>query len=104
LGVAGEEVLDLVSGLVEKSLVEVVEHGSHVRYRLLESVRGYASERLVARGEQTEMGRRHADYFADLVAVAEPHFTVPGRRQWIVRLSSPCSGPAKASGQPSAWL
>ncbi len=44
--IAEEDVLDLVSGLVEKSLVEVLEQGSTVRYRLLETVRQYAAERL----------------------------------------------------------
>lgn len=85
--VAEENVLDLVSGLVEKSLVEVLERGSVVRYRLLESVREYAADRLEGEGLQAEIGRRHAEYFEGVVRAAEPHLTLPGRRTWIDRLA-----------------
>jgi predicted ATPase/DNA-binding SARP family transcriptional activator len=81
------EVLSLVSGLVEKSLVEVLEEGSVVRYRLLETVRQYAGERLAADGSADMLYRRHARHFMTLVEEAEPHLTVPGRRAWIDRMA-----------------
>jgi predicted ATPase/DNA-binding SARP family transcriptional activator len=59
----GFEVLDLLSRLVDKSLVTVQAEGPHVRYRLLETVRQYAAERLVERGEAVEAHRRHRDHF-----------------------------------------
>lgn len=84
--IAEEEVLDLVSGLVEKSLVEVLEQGSTVRYRLLETIRQYAAERLEEGGGADAVLGRHAEYFSAVVADAEPHLTVPGLRAWIDRL------------------
>jgi non-specific serine/threonine protein kinase len=58
------DVLELLGQLVSKSLV-IAEQGAGggERYRLLETVRQYAHERLVAAGEAEMMHRRHADYF-----------------------------------------
>src|SRR5690349_23767537 len=50
-----------ISALVEKSLVEMAEDGDEARYRLLETVREYAAERLAMLGELDERRRRHAD-------------------------------------------
>jgi non-specific serine/threonine protein kinase len=86
--IALEEVLDLVSELVEKSLVEMVEAGDAARYRLLETVREYATERLAERGELEERRLRHAEFFFALAAEAEPHLTTPRRPQWIARLEA----------------
>jgi len=85
--IAYEDVLDLVSDLVEKSLVEVVEHESQLRYRLLETVRQYAAERMAAEGLREDANRQHAEYFLAVVEAAEPHFTEPGRKMWIDRLT-----------------
>ena len=64
------EILDLLSRLVETSLVTFEEH-PRPRYRLLETVRQYASDRLVEAGEADETRRRHAGYFGELVEAAE---------------------------------
>jgi predicted ATPase/DNA-binding winged helix-turn-helix (wHTH) protein len=59
-----EQVLDLLGSLVAKSLVGAVEDGSsHVRYRLLETVRMYASEKLAAGGEAQALRTRHCDWY-----------------------------------------
>jgi predicted ATPase/DNA-binding CsgD family transcriptional regulator len=71
-------VLDLVSGLVQKSMV-VAERAEGVgsRYRLLESQLAYAEDRLIEAGELDLARRRHYDYFQDsLVAKMNPD---PGR-------------------------
>src|SRR5207249_5078272 len=67
LVVAQDEVLDLLGRLVDKSLVLVEADGalssvsfSGVRYRLLETLREYGQERLVASGETAALRRRHA--------------------------------------------
>ena len=86
--IAIEDVLDLVSELVEKSLVEMLESGDVARYRLLETVREYAGERLDELGELEERRRSHAVYFVALAAEAEPSLTTPERTQWIARLGS----------------
>ena len=48
--------------LVNKSLVVLDDHGAAVRYRLLETVRLYADERLVAAGEAEQLRDRHRDH------------------------------------------
>jgi predicted ATPase/DNA-binding SARP family transcriptional activator/DNA-binding CsgD family transcriptional regulator len=72
-GVEEGEVLDLLSGLVDKSLVPVEENSATgVRYRLLEPVRQYAKEKLAESGEAGAVRRRHAEYYAALAEEAEP--------------------------------
>ena len=72
-GIEEGEILDLLSGLVDKSLVvaEATEDGE-VRYRMLEPVRQYALEKLEESGEAEEVRRRHAAFFLALAEEAEP--------------------------------
>jgi predicted ATPase/DNA-binding CsgD family transcriptional regulator len=58
-------VLDGIASLVGKSLVQSVEGDGEPRYQMLETIREFGRERLVASGEVEEFGRRHACYFAD---------------------------------------
>jgi predicted ATPase len=60
------EVLDLLVRLVEKSLVAANRSGKSTRYRLLETIRDYAWERLEAVGELDAAAERHARYYVDL--------------------------------------
>jgi len=78
-----EEVLDLVAHLVDRSLIVVREHGGEARYRLLETVRQYASQRLVESGEETEVRRLHARQVLDMIRTAEPHLTGRERKAWV---------------------
>ena len=58
------QVLDLLGSLVAKSLVGVVEGaGGQVRYRLLETVRMYAFEKLAAAGDAQALRTRHCDWY-----------------------------------------
>ena len=75
--------LDVLARLVDRSLVTVREAGGSARYALLETVRQYAAERLRARGEEEALRRRHAGYFYELVAAAEPHLITAQRRPWL---------------------
>ncbi|MCA1842754.1 MAG: adenylate/guanylate cyclase domain-containing protein [Actinobacteria bacterium] len=59
--------VDLISRLVDKSLIAVIEEGDDVRYRLLESVRQYAGEKLAAEAEAADAARRHHDHYLALV-------------------------------------
>lgn len=85
--VCAEDVLDLLTGLVEKSLVtaEEGEIGAE-RYRLLETLRQYARERLVARGESEDIGRRHAVHYLDRAVEAGRHLQGPEQVTWLDRL------------------
>jgi predicted ATPase/DNA-binding XRE family transcriptional regulator len=80
------DVADLMAQLVDKSLVLAEERNGPQRYRLLEPVRQYARELLVASGEDETIRRQHAEYFTDLAEVAEPEFLGSSQLQWIRRL------------------
>jgi predicted ATPase len=86
-GVERGEVLEPLSRLVDKSLVVVTERGGEARYRLLQTVRQYASERLEAAAEGEAVGRRHALFFLDLVEEAEPELNAAGQAEWLERLA-----------------
>ena len=82
-----EEVLDVLSNLVEKSLVNV-DRGidESRRYRFLETVRQYAWERLLQAGEAECLRNRHLVFFQNLVQRAEPELTRAGQVTWLNRL------------------
>jgi len=61
------DVLDLLGRLVDKSLVLADAQGGEARYRLLETVRQYARDRLVESGDAAEARRRHRDWYLALV-------------------------------------
>ena len=96
--IALDDVLDLVSQLVEKSLVEMAEGGDVARYRLLETVREYSAARLEELGESEAQRRRHAAFFAALVAEAEPHLTTRERPRWLARLEAELDNVRQALG------
>jgi non-specific serine/threonine protein kinase len=86
-GVEEGEVLDLLSGLVEKSLVVAREsQESGVRYRMLEPVRQYAREKLEKSGETPAAKRAHAGYFLALAEEAESELFGPRDVEWLERL------------------
>jgi predicted ATPase/DNA-binding NarL/FixJ family response regulator len=63
-----EQVLELLAALIDKSLVALEEElAGDARYRLLDTIRGYASAHLAAAGEQAEFRRRHRDYLLRLI-------------------------------------
>jgi predicted ATPase/DNA-binding CsgD family transcriptional regulator/DNA-binding XRE family transcriptional regulator len=86
--IAAQAVLDLLGRLVARSLVVVVsEADDPVRYRLLETVRQYAWERLVERGEDAWLRQRHCRYFLALAEEAHPHLPGgPHQTSWMERL------------------
>ncbi len=72
-GLECDEVLDVLSCLVEKSLVVKRERGEDVRYRLLEMIRQYGRGKLKESGEVEALRRGHANYFLALAEEAEAH-------------------------------
>ena len=85
-----EEVLDLLTHLVDKSLVLVAEqqHGGEeeTRYRLLETVRQYGQERLEESGEAEAVRHRHAAFFLELAEEAAPKMLGAAQEAWLERL------------------
>jgi len=73
--------LDLLTGLVDKSLVVTLSRRAAVRYQLLDTIRQYAAERLDERGESDALRRRHALAFLDLArsATVDPMAAVMAR-------------------------
>jgi predicted ATPase len=88
-GVEKEDVMDLLSGLVDKSLAlaEGTEDG-RVRYWLFEPVRHYALKKLEGCGEVAAVRHRHAVYFLALAEEAEPELMGPDQRAWLARLET----------------
>jgi len=80
------EILGLLSRLVDKSLVAVSDRGEEARYRLLVTVRQYATEKLAASGEEEVVRRRHAAFFLDVARDADAALKGPGQERWLDRL------------------
>ncbi len=77
------EVLDLLTGLVDKSLVVAQQDQERTRYRLLVSVRQYARERLTESGEEPAARTRHADCFLGLAEEVHSKLYGPEQAQWF---------------------
>jgi predicted ATPase/DNA-binding SARP family transcriptional activator/DNA-binding CsgD family transcriptional regulator len=83
------EVFDLLSRLVDKSLVVAEATGNGgVRYRMLEPIRQYAWEKLEGGGEAEEVWRKHASFFLALAEEAEPRLRGPEDTEWLERLEA----------------
>jgi predicted ATPase/DNA-binding CsgD family transcriptional regulator len=80
------EVLELLSHLVDKSMVLVAEQGGEARYRLPETVRQYGWEKLSESGEERQFRKRHAGYYLALAEEAEPELKGEGQVAWLERL------------------
>jgi non-specific serine/threonine protein kinase len=80
------EILDLLSALVNKSLVQAEGADSHHRYWLLETLRQYTLERLEAMGEEAAVQDLHLAYFLALAEEAEPQLRGPAQGCWLDRL------------------
>ena len=83
-----DEVLELLSQLVNKSLVVAQEKGGETRYRLLEMVRQYGREELDGAEEETEVGLRHARFYVELAEEAEPELKGEQQLAWLERLET----------------
>ena len=80
-------VLDCLDALVDKSLVQVEPEGEEPRYRLLETIRQYAAERLFDAGGVEAARDRHLDWYARRCAEAATGLDGPQLSQWVRRLS-----------------
>ena len=82
-----EHAASLLAGLVDKSLV-VAGGGAGRRYRLLETIRDYARDRLRDAGAEASLERRHATWFATLAEDAARHVEDPEQLSWLDRLET----------------
>ncbi|HEX3576648.1 MAG TPA: hypothetical protein VHU42_18775, partial [Rhodopila sp.] len=81
--IAASEVVDCVASLVTKSLLTVDASGAGMRYRLLETTRAYALEKLVQAGGFDSATRRHAEFYLDLFAAAEAEAETRPTDEWL---------------------
>jgi non-specific serine/threonine protein kinase len=81
-------VLDLLTQLVDKSLVHAEVGTGEERYRLLETVRQYGWERLVEAGEAAAARDRHRDWCVALAERAEPELRDTRQLEWLERLDA----------------
>jgi predicted ATPase/class 3 adenylate cyclase len=87
-GVDTADVLDLLSRLVDKSLVVANRRVGHEsRYRLLETVRQYSREKLLDAGEGAAARDQHLAYYLHLSEAAEPELRGPRQPDWLRRLA-----------------
>ncbi|MGE0541392.1 MAG: tetratricopeptide repeat protein [Dehalococcoidia bacterium] len=86
--VPSDALFDLLTSLVEKSLITVEYRGDTARYRLLESVREYAAERLTTSGAAEAVQRRRRDWAIDLAEHAAPLLAGPEQVEWSERLET----------------
>jgi predicted ATPase/DNA-binding CsgD family transcriptional regulator len=84
-GIDRDEVLELLSQLVDKSLVTTRERDGKTRHQLLETVRQYGQEKLSESGEEGHLRERHAGYYLALAAKAEPELKGAGQVEWLKR-------------------
>ncbi len=81
------DVIDVIASLVDKSLVTATGN-TDVRYRLLETVRVYADERLTKAGEKQQVQAAHAAYFLAMAEDAEPRLRTAEQLLWLDRLNA----------------
>ena len=80
------EILDLLAQLVDKSLVSAETLGGEVRYRMLETVRQYGQDRLLASGEAAEVRTRHRTWYLGLAERGDARMRGPEEMMWLGRL------------------
>ena len=83
-----DEVVDILGSLVEKSLVTLEENDEGARYRMLETIRDYASEKLKESDEAAATEARHCDHYFAMVKEANRGLRGQEQAEWIMRLET----------------
>jgi predicted ATPase/DNA-binding XRE family transcriptional regulator len=87
LGIESRQIVGVISHLVTKSLVVVNQQsGRERRYRLLETIRQYARQKLIEAGEEENIQTQHVQYYLQLSEQAEPGLRGPKQVEWMSRL------------------
>jgi tetratricopeptide (TPR) repeat protein len=84
------EVTELLGSLVDKSLIVAEQAGGEVRYRLLETIRQFAGERLAQAGQDdaASVAAAHSEYYLCVAEQAAPHLTGPDQGRWFRQLDA----------------
>jgi predicted ATPase len=94
------DVLDLLSNLVNKSLVVEDERGHAAWYRLLDPLWAYALEKLKYSGDEAHVHSRHRDWYIQLAERFEAEWCGPRQRAWFDSLTS---GPEFPGRSTKSW-
>ena len=94
------DVADLLGSLVDKSLVVAEPAGDTLRYRLLETIRLFAAERLAEAGgdEAAAVAAAHCAHFLAVAEAAAAHLTGPEQGSWLARLDADQANLRRAAG------
>jgi non-specific serine/threonine protein kinase len=84
--IATKDVLEIIAGLVDKSIISKQEHGSQVRYRMLESIKDYGLDRLREQDDEQAWRRRHRDYYLQATELSERESGSRKQVEWCDRL------------------
>jgi non-specific serine/threonine protein kinase len=79
-GLSRNRIIDVISSLVDQSIVTMTQVRGRGRYRLLETMRFYGAERLLEAGEKTKTQQRHASWYAELVSSGHLPWWATGRQ------------------------
>ncbi len=94
------DIADLLGSLVDKSLVVAEPAGGTLRYRLLETIRLFAAERLAEAGdgEAAAVGAAHCAHFLAVAEAAAAYLTGPEQGSWLARLDADQANLRRAAG------
>ena len=95
-GLDEDRALELSEALARHSLIYLDSTGAGPRSRMLETIRAFVAERLAARPDVAEIGRRHADYYRALAEQADRPLRGAGQSEWLERLEAEAGNLAAA--------
>jgi len=82
------DILELLTQLVNKSLVTTEEQNGEVYYHMLETIRQFASDKLREANENESLRDRHLEYCLSLAETAAPYLIRPEQLEWLARLEA----------------
>jgi predicted ATPase len=95
-GLEEDRALALSEELARHSLIYLDSTGPGTRSRMLETIRAFVAERLAARPDAAEIGRRHAEYYRALAEQADWPLRGAGQNEWLERLQAEAGNLAAA--------
>jgi predicted ATPase/DNA-binding SARP family transcriptional activator len=101
-GVDVNEIASLIGSLVDKSLVVADRAGATLRYRLLETIRLFAAERLAEACEAAAAAAAHCAHFVSAAETAAPQLAGPDQGSWLARLDADQANLRRAAAHASA--
>jgi predicted ATPase/DNA-binding winged helix-turn-helix (wHTH) protein len=86
-GLDRTDVLEVLSGLVDKSMILTDERRGYQRYRFMVTLHEYAQKCLRRTAEQPALQRKHAGFFTEFAVAGEAYLMGPDQEVWLDRLS-----------------